>query len=589
MALAEKMVRLDSDRNKTYNKIQDMWDCKWELPTGLKGLNYIREFITTGPHDAMLAASRTFSSQMPFISVMPLSASDRQHSEDIEEALEWHLFRALRRSPFSPLYGMMNTAVMFSEIAGQVDYLPYTLKDQTKKRVKSIKGVGDFIIRIHDPRTVHATYSDYGLEEVLSKTKVSVQDVINRFGEEHKGIKKLKDQYSDDTSLFEEVVELYDLTDSTDRVVWVGAESPIELIREPHGLPFINWVYRRNDHPLMLPVVNADLYNNANVMSTLRFSLVMSAVAQSKTWSRTPSGDGVEIDHSDPTSQAQMKMGEEFGILPPSQLDPNINLLVQEVAGDIRQATVAEALTSIEKIAGSSPFSTVNAIIQAALSSLAPIRKLGENALEDMLYLFLEFIKHSGEPLIAYRTKTREKDNPVMEMGAQIQLNPDEIEPNNVYLEVNLQPDTPTDKQGRLDMAIKSVQNLSVTPRKAMEDNGLEYTDADMDEFMEWQYAQAELQGDLTAIQAKTELEIQKAQMDMQMQGQQQMQQQQQSDMLRAQTQQTNAQAQQANQTDPFANTRGMGRTDGNPPINSRPGVGREQINGETRAGDELA
>ena len=169
-----------------------------------------------------------------------------------------------------------------------------------------------------------------------------------------------------------------------------------------------------------------------------------------------------------------------------------------------------------------------------------------------------------------------------MEMGAQIELNPDEIEPNNVYLEVNLQPDTPTDRQGRLDMAVKTVQFLNTAPRKAMEDNGIDYTEMDIEEYKEHMLNQAQIQAESMKIQASAELEIQQQQMQMQIQGQQQAQ----AGQMRAQEQE---QQMMQNQIDPFANTRGMGRTDGNPPINTRPGVGREQINNRTNRGDELA
>ena len=245
-------------------------------------------------------------------------------------------------------------------------------------------------------------------------------------------------------------------------------------------------------------------------------------------------------------------------------------MLVESVNADIRQATVAEALTTIEKFAsGGTPFSTVNAILQAAIASLSPISKLGEAALEDGLYQMLHWIKKSGKMTIGYRTNDVNKDDPASSIGAQVAIDPDTIDPDNMYIKVTLQADTPSDKQQRINMANEMLK-LGVTPQYAMETNGIEFTEQNYNDFLEWRYAQAEVEADVQRIMMQPQMEAQQAQIQQQQQiAQQQM------------AQQTAQQSMESANARPFEQTRGRNPM-GNPPAQSVPGMGREQITGET-------
>ena len=582
-------VAIDNDRakNEVLRKIDEMWNCEWELPPGLKGKAWVRKFVATGPHDAMIAAARAFSNKDPFINVQPLSPTDKDNAENIETVLAWHMSRAKRRSPKDPIYEMMLSAVKYSEIAFQVLYIPHELKREGT-RLKHISGGGDFAFRVHNPQNIHVKYSDYGLEGVGVTSIMTASAAADMFGDKNDGVKKMKaqliglDKKESLESLMDDTkITFFDYTDHENRAVWgaFGESDSVGndfvFIDEPHNLPFFPWVYRRDDHPLMKPIVDADLYSNINNLLTLRYYTTISRVAQAGSWSKTASGEGVEVDYTDPAGQVKLGLQDEFGVLQPAQIDPNINLLIQDVNADIRQATVAEALTTIEKFAGGAPFSTVNAILQAAIASLSPISKLGEAGLEDGLYQMLHWVKKSGRPLLGYMTKNKNKDRPEMSEGAQIVIKPDEIDPDNMYIKVTLQADTPSDKQQRINMANEMLK-LGVTPQYAMETNGIEYTEQNYADFLEYTYMQAEVSADVQRIQMKPQLEVQQ----MQMEQQQQMQAQAQKQMQ----QQTSQQAMESANAQPYQQTRGRSPM-GNPPAQSVPGQGREQITGETMGG----
>ena len=106
-----------------------------------------------------------------------------------------------------------------------------------------------------------------------------------------------------------------------------------------------------------------------------------------------------------------------------------------------------------------------------------------------------------------------------------------------------------------------------------METNGIEYTEQNYSDFLEYTYMQAEVSADVQRIQMKPQLEVQQMQMQQQQQMQAQAQQQ--------QEQQTSQQAMESANAQPYQQTRGRSPM-GNPPAQSVPGQGREQITGET-------
>ena len=587
-------IRLDKENSKTFQKIEDMWNNKWELPVGLKDKQYMRSFKTTAPHDAILAAGRVMANKLPTIKVQPMSPSSENGTEErIETLLDWHFYNILRRSPSNPFMDIAMSAVKFSRIAFQVIHIPTELSGNSKA-IQATKRLGDFSWRVHkNPQNVHARFDDFILRSVSVASTRTASEIINLYPGikvklESEVRKRISDQDSLGAALSRMKFTLYDCMDYDNRAIWLslqeggvvdetgGGSDSLEIMRKEHGLPFLPWVYKQDDHPLMKSVVDADLYSNANVLESLRYYLVIATVAQARSWSKTISGDGVEIDHTEPASQVQLKTGEEFGMLPPAQLDPTINMLIDSVRGDIRQTTVAEALTTIDKLASGTPFATVNAILQASIASLGTIQKITENSLEEGFYQMLQWMDHTGKPLVGKRRVTKNTNMELTKSGADIVLKKGDISPEDIFITVSLNTTTPTDKDSAINRAILMSSRLPISPRKALEDNGVEYTDADEQSFMTYQYSNAEMQADLKSITMRPELEAQQ----MQMQQQQAMQQEQ----MQAQAQTQMAEQPQVEQ--PM--TENMQGEAGLPP-SSVPTMTRESMSNQDMSGQGIA
>ena len=586
--LIQEDINRDRPVNKVFNEIDRMWNNDWELPSGLKDRDYMRAFKTTAPHDAMLAAGRVMASKQPNISIQPMTPTSSDGLEErIESLLDWNLYNIIRRSPDNPLMDIAMSAVKYSRVAYQVICLPYELKGKNDPKSKAMKRLGNFALRVHkNPQTVHARYDDMILNSVSVASVKKASEVANLYP---KARKKIEDAIrkelggEDDLQLLlnRTNVSLYDWTDYENRAIWMSigesalsdqTSSPfVTILNEAHGMPFLPWVFKQDDHPLMKSVVDADLYSNANVLESLRYYLVVATVAQARSWSRTVDGSGVEIDHADPGSQVTMKVGEEFGMLPPAQLDPTINMLIESVRGDIRQTSVAQALTSIDQLAAGTPFATVNAILQASISSLSNIQKLIESSLEEGLYQMLQWVDYADVPMTGIRRTTKSNNKDVNMVGANLLLSKGEVNPEDIYIKVSMNTTTPTDKDASINRAILVSTQLPVTPQKAMDDNGIEYTDADFQNWAGWQYFKAEQGADIARISMKPQLEAQQMMQQQQMQAQQ-------------------AQQGMTGETEVpqpgFDNTQGEA---GLSPASAQPGIGREQISNQDMSGAGIA
>jgi len=583
--IADEDIERDKTQNEMFEKIDDMWNGDWELPASLKAHDYMREFKTTAPHDAMWAAGRVMASRQPFINVQPLSPSPEHFTEErIENLLDWQLYNIIRRSKSDPLMEIALSAVKYSQVAFQPIYIPYEFKGKTDPRSKAIKRLGDFSFRVHNPQTVHARFNDYCLESVTLAVLNTAQEIIDMFPDfknEIISLVKSNNASGDfDAAMQNQKLSLYDFTDYEDRVIWASIGDSlkdgfgVELLKKPHGIPFMNWVFRKDLHPIMKPVVDADLWANANILESLRYYNVVSTISQARSWSKTISGEGVEIDHTDPASQVQLRTGEEFGMLQAAQIDPTINLLIDSVRGDIRQTTVAEALTTIDKLASGTPFATVNAILQASIASLANIQKLVEGSLEDAFVQMLQWIDYSDIPLKGKQRKTTNMDSPMKNAGADLVLKKGDFDPDTIVIKVSMNTSTPTDKDAAINRAILMSSRLPISPRKAMEDNGLEYNESDWQAYITNQYVSAEVKADTDRIVMKPQLEAQQ----MQMEQQQQMQQEQMA-------QQAEMAGQEPTDQPLMENTQGEA---GLSPASAAPSMTREAFTNETN-GEQIA
>lgn len=624
--IAREDIASNAGRNKMYADIDAMIECTFKLPEALTALEWIgnRKFISNAPRNATNAATRTFSSLMPSIQIDPLTPDEKEWErvDKMETAIEWHFKQLNVGRKKSPLWKIVESAVKYCNVSLQTEYIPYSKKRQTGKRITQIKKKGDFNFITHHPSTVNARYSDDSLECVTLCNERTVTDLIYQFGEDNEGIKRFISEMESKpenkgADLRRKKVAFFDYMDYTDRVIWftdtqgsemsarVGGENSAYVIKmEEHKLPFIPWVVKDNEEPLLKNVY--DTWANLNIIKTIIFSKHVALAGHPsfavEVLSQT---DEVEIDNTSPLNILKLTSGQKAYPLPSLPIDPQLSKTEADLDSQIYQSSAASILGSVERLAGQGDsFSSMNAVLQAALAQLGLVRLTAEQALTEAFHQVFRWIHYSKEPLHAYRSATKDQGREDYRKGSQIVImggdapeemnNENEIwfDPDELYITVSLKSNTITDEQGRITNEINKVERLGFSRQSAYENVGGMNFEQEQEQRAAEMLFDNEVQIEVQKKQIELQLWQQQQQMQMQMQMQQaQMQQQQQAQQqaMQAQGQAPQNANQDMNAAGAFAGAQGMDmRAGGQAPQGGAPGVGREQVNQADAQGTPL-
>ena len=246
------------------------------------------------------------------------------------------------------------------------------------------------------------------------------------------------------------------------------------------------------------------------------------------------------------------------------------------------QQVSSRILTAAAEIAGSAPFATFNAMMQTAISQLSDKVQTAEAALEDAFIQKLYWIHSSKIPLVGYRMQNRlgSETDAFMRKGSQVIINPEDFDPERLNVSVRLRPDTPTDRQTRLQEAILLHERFPISWEDALENAGMDNLEFDQEGWMQEKFDAAKVQAEVQRILQEPQMELLQAQAAAQ-QAQQAQQQQQQM--------QQQSQRQPEPQGGPLA-TFSQGQSPnagGFPAAIGAPGQTREMITGMTQGGEE--
>lgn len=599
--IVNQMLDDDSDRDAGFADIDRAVNVEYDNPQALRDLSWIgnRKFPTTAFADAAHASVRAFATKRPDLTIFPTYDDPAQYAqtERIETAMEWE-FERLNRIGAKPVHWqVVESAMKYCAVAIQTEYLPYAFKGREKDpRVKAILRQAKFNWTVHHPATVHARHSRYGLECVAKAVQLTGQQLIEEFGRDNPGIRKLMAEYDKDdiAGLLSTVYNFFDVYTWTDRVQWatpydagagmVADGGGFVFRNEPHEMPFIPWAVVDNKDPIMLPAIRAGLYDNANILNTIAFSRAVDMAAHPELWIQTMDGNlnNVTIDNTNPSQPLVTDRTASVQQLRPPQVDPQLLTMQQEAKSDIFRSTVAQVLADISNIGQTATFSTVNAMLEAAVTQLA----LGQNAAERAetlaFYQMFQWIEFSRIPLVAYRTRDKGAEKPAgQELIIRANYTGDNpavstFDLDQLYLEVRLKSTSITDKQAELNNQVMMVERLGKSRQAAMEDLGQENYEADFIQRGTEDLALATVAAEASRIQMAPQMEAEQA-----MQAQQAAQQQQ----VDAQ----NAQNDQRGQI--FSPQEGVDSRAGGTAgaMGAAPGMGNEAMTGQTRGGQGLA
>src|SRR3990170_3192425 len=442
--IAQNMIDADVNRDRLFAKCDEMFKSQWSVPYPLSGIDYIHKVVSTDPHDVIRAGTRVLATLDPGVKLQPLTEDDqgKAQANRIERALKWHLYNASRR-----------------------------------RRASIIRDVV-----MYNPRHVHTRYSDLMPEAVLYNSVVPIDEVIDSWGDLAKEVKAKRDE--DDARY----VTVYDYTDLEERAVWCVATSDpvaappdakdvIQLIEsQPHEMSFMPWVCRIGgttlesdpEHqriPLLYSVKQSGQWDTLNSLLTLLFSEGIAYASAPRLHIQGPGAEDAEVDYGDVNKPLRTGPNTNVAPLQPPALDQGIASLSEQIRAALSKSTVASILQGGE-IPAQTAYATLNLATLTALGTLKPYKELAELAVGDILTQMLLWVEFSGETVKAYDTDSRG-------FGKMYDISPDDIDPKNLYISVELKPDMPTDRQQRINAAAIAVDKLNYPVEEALQDIGL--------------------------------------------------------------------------------------------------------------------
>lgn len=541
--LAEGLVDTYSARNELYRNIDKMFYKDWDFPPGLP--DWVLKVVSTDPADTILTTVRTFATVKPRFKIMPMlpDEQNRKRANEIETAISYNFHQAGRRNDASVTWDVMMSAALYSEVAAQVIYLPYQEKilkamGKDTRRVKAAKRFGDFAFIIHNPANIFPEYSEYGLEGVMAVRVQTVDEFMDSWGEKASSIVTEKD-YTDGKITY---VTSFDYQDYEKRCVWgVYSETPdvrvnghgIKILEEENKLGFIPYAIKRWGNsmtsdtdrrvmPLLQSVYDSGQWDMLNVFESLDASLAMKRAAQVQFAGEFPPGQEPVVDNTEPAGVLNLPPGtRNFTPISPQQVDQRVAIQKNEFKSGIWQSTVSKILQTLEFPSGTA-YSSVNQLLSQATSSLSPYRLLGEKTLSEVAHQMLCWLKYYGKEYgkVDLYGKYGDKSN----LGKEIRISSNTIDPDALQIEVTLTADMPVDRLQQINGAVLLKNNFRVPESELIED----LVGGDPEEMSKRRdledFKNAYIQTELQKLQMAAQLEFQQKQMEMQMQQQQQVQ-----------------------------------------------------------------
>lgn len=536
--LSRDIIDANQDRNRMLEAMDGYYQSKWELPQPMSRMQHIHKVVTTDPHDAVRAGTRVLSALTPNIKIAPLvnDEANRIKANEWEQVLKWYFINASMRRRATVLSDMVMSALLYDMIAVQISYLPYQAKVERvikldSPRYKMRMRNGPFVITVHNPQNVYPIESAVGLEAVVSTKLMRTHEVYSEWGDLATG---LRDTIGNSAETQMEWVTVFDYWDNEQRYVWgvpgqtsymntPNASGGIDILSPTeHELGWIPWAVRQggtmlfnsSEHrlnPMLYSVYQSGQWETQNIAETLAISEIISYAQAPRGVVSGPTPDGVIRDFGEPGNMIWEMPGHQYRPEQPPQMDSNLFTVVDRVSNRIDKSTVARILQNAD-IAPNTAFSTLNLATQTALGSLKPYKHLTEVGVSDVITLMLLWIQQDGEIVSGYGADANFQ-------GQQITINPDEIDPASLYIDVSLDPDVPTDRLQRIN-AGRILQSMGVSVKRSLEEAGITDPEQAIKEGYFDQWVQNRMQIEMQNQQRDSQLQF-----DLRAQGEMQMQQ----------------------------------------------------------------
>jgi hypothetical protein len=548
-----RKIKHDGGRDDLIRAMDKIDHLEWELPTGVKKQKWARLDIDTSGRDALKAATNVFSAFLPKWDVAPRGPKSHVAAEQFERWIEWFYMRMNDRSKSTVTWSVMKSAAKFDMMVARVDYLPYYIVgDKPTKRQKMALRKGPFATTVYHPLYIHYEESEWGLEWVADYSVHEAEEVLAHWAvyanpdDKEKGgdqvaraARWVNDYIKGASSDKRALLAVVDYTDLDRRYVKAiktnkevadpellladDQENSIIILDTKNELPFNPWVIavggtsfekgsENEIDPLLAPLHKANLWSNQNLHESLQTSKVLRRFGFPDMIIYTATGEKKRIDFSGNANTLNMKLGQEQAepVTAP-QVDPGLASIVERGRSRMSSTTGVQILQNVNQISGNLQFATVQALLQMALGQVTPYKNVAEKGLSQIGERLLEWVAFTGDTLNAFYIADKgTSDN--RKRGAQVSISPDEIDLENMAIKCELSPNTPTDKNQRVSMAVLANEKLGVPKSELVEDLDYGAPEVLRNEYLKEQITNGALQSFIETMRAMALQALQQAQ-----------------------------------------------------------------------------
>ena len=527
-ALWTEMIEKDKDKHDHFEDIDDLIEFGYELPEELKEMPWMRNIQTTIPTQVIIVGRKVLSTIESRTFIQPMNTNEKtiEIANQREQALDWHFWLMNKRSQHGLIGDIVESALRYDTVAAITVPLNWQMKGQPglmPSRYKAAKRQGGFITLIENPKNISARYSPLGLDMVLNHKVMRARDAGLFYD--------LKDLLREIKGAQEELyVSVYDGWDYEDRKTWVSKPSEnTELFMPGAGghtvwnkkmeLDFMPWsvfeggssLATGEDHkvrPLLGPIVHTKQAELMNILQSMAMSEATGYAGAPRFIITSADGETMEIAYGDINNPIIAKPAERIEQLNPPVIDQNLLLLFDRLEGAAHQLTGLRALAELDNPSGTA-YATVNAQIKQATTALAPAKKLSERALSNIAEVMLRWSAHTGDDIVGYGQRDSN-------LGSEIRIKNDEIDPDEIYVSVSLEHHIPTDELQQINAATIMMKEMGISfidaAKKVGISNPEEYLKRKEQELLN----QTALQNEIRKMNAQTDIEIAQMQADFQ-------------------------------------------------------------------------
>lgn len=554
------LIEKDRKRDELYNALWNMAYLNWDFsPEHKAKMKNVRTLVDASPADAIRNAAIALSNTVPRWDIPPYGSSlyDYQRTEKMEHCIEWNFRKMNHRGVGTLLFDKMFSSLLYDMIVTRIDDLEFQFKGVKKLSPlqRRMRSLGRFIGQVFDPRTIHVETSMGTFTSLLHVENMRAWDVYNYWklyannetdsGKRvQAGLEKMDQQFMGKNA--KEVRDMrfvmlefinddqilkhgYFMAGHTNPGIMTGdmfTSGPNDIVfaDEENELGFINWSVRIGGtrmesepayqvNPMLAPLHWGNTWETLNVVRSLVMSEPIKRMFEAHQFQETT--DGQRLPESD-DGVIVGRRGDRANNLPPAQLDPNTLNVVQALQAELTRTTGANVLSDVTS-AKTTPFATLNAMIQVALSRLDINRRDGALSCADDALLMLRWVDKTRVPLMTYRQKNKSMNvqGYMMQMtaGEQIAITADDFDADQCEIQVEIKPKTPTDWQQQIMSAIQMHDKLQVPLVHLLETLGLENVDLLRNQYEDELFHNAEVQA---AVQNIALQEAMRAQAQMQ-------------------------------------------------------------------------